>query len=71
MTDLMKFTKLYKSLGIKLNKYKEKETIELRFGYYSNSDDFDINDLFYGYNGFHTCIIFDLDEKFIKQGFWE
>ena len=74
MTDLKKFTNLYNGFGIEY-------TIE-KFAKGENIHDFIINDeiivnispdnqrenpKIYGYGGFRTVLIFDKNEKFVKQ----
>jgi len=71
-TDLEKFIELYKSFGIDLKAHKIDDHQEIIMGsseYYpkliSSSDKFD------GYFGFYSDVYFDLNGKFIKQGFYE
>lgn len=66
MTDLEKFKTLYLDLNIELKETLEDDIIYLKFG-----KDIITNNKLVGYNGFFTSIEFDLNSKFIKQGFWE
>ena len=73
MTDLEKFIKLYSDLGfdVKTEKDLEKErlTITLHQGTHADKENHTLG--FDGYMGFYSVISFDLNGKFIKQGFWE
>lgn len=74
MTDLEKFKELYKSFGIELivNKNEEKNIFEvfLHEGSYSDKTH-TLSNKFTGYIGFYSFIEFDINEKFIQQGFAE
>ena len=77
MTDLEKFIELYKSIGIELgvniNSENNNQEILLSEGTYSFSDGKKgtISEKLKGYMGFYSSIEFDLNGKFIEQGFWE
>lgn len=68
-TDLERFVELYKSFGVEL----ESEIIN----YGEGKKEIHIvieagsNEKIGGYNGFGTSVVFDLDGKFLGQGFWE
>jgi hypothetical protein len=72
MTDLQKFIELYKSLGVELivniDFEKEKQHVILHEGTYADET---MTTGFDGYTGFYSQIKFDIDGKFLKQGFWE
>lgn len=65
-TDLEKFIELYKSIGIELatKDYDKKGSV---FCTIEAGD----NDKLKGYPGFYTNIVFDVNGKFIEQGFYE
>lgn len=68
ITDLDKFLRLYKSIGINLDldvkSDKEKPQIVLKLEQGEH-------DKFGGYYGFCSEIVFDKNGKFIQQNFWE
>lgn len=72
MSDLENFVNLYKSFGIDciINKKENEQVIIL-----SGSGNTDMKETssskFDGYGGFYSDVKFDLDGKFISQGFWE
>ena len=72
MTDLERFKELYSSLGIELivnnDLSDNKQTIILSQGQYADQS---MTKGFIGYSGFYSQIDFDLDGKFLEQGFWE
>lgn len=74
-TDLERFISVYKSFGIecKVNKVDGSQYIlfvqEYDYNRFSNEETRSYK--FDGYSGFYSDIQFDLDGKFIKQGFWE
>lgn len=73
MTDLEKFKELYKSIGIEL--IEQKKPDENQQFLLLSEDRFHgtqpRNYSFKGYSGFFSEIIFDMNGKFIEQGFWE
>jgi len=76
MSDLDNFIKLYKSFGIDLKPKKTEKGEEVFVnGEYSVEPHIIIGmrqgDLFCGYSGFFSDVIFDKDGKFVEQGFWE
>ena len=85
MTDLEKFVQLYKEFGIdlKVNQVPNKHEHGCYAGYYevylspertfyTDIDGvFTVSEKFEGFNGFYSLIWFDLNGKFVRQGFWE
>jgi len=69
MTDLKKTIELYKGFGIDCIVVPIDEGFEITLGGYE--DDSTESDKLDGYMGFYSILFFDLNEKFIKQGFWE
>ncbi len=70
MTDLEKFIDTYKQFGIelKVKEYDDCFTVYLNGGdmkYETTSEKFD------GYCGFFSDVDFDLNGKFLRQGFYE
>ena len=76
MTDLEKFVELYKSFGIECKVVEEKpynkdgahKAIYLGD---IDSEDATTSEKLTGYSGFGSDVIFDMEGKFIRQGFWE
>lgn len=70
-----KFIELYKEFGIDCKVYTEnnEQIICLaEFGLWSSPEpNVTTSPLFEGYHDFCTRIHFDMEGKFIKQGFWE
>jgi len=64
MTDLQRFIELYKAIGIELEVQSDKFGNDI---YILECDHEKIT----GHVGFYTNIKFDVDGKFIEQGFWE
>ena len=76
-TDLEKFQELYASLGIILvvvptadENGVNMQRVEISEGGYPDEGQ-TLSSKFDGYGGFYSSIEFDMDGKFIKQGFWE
>lgn len=71
-TDLEKFKELYKSIGIELivniDNEKQQQFVRLSEGAYTDAE---ATKGFAGYMGFFSEILFDMNGKFIEQGFWE
>lgn len=72
MTDLEKFQELYLSIGFELivniDLEDKKQHVVLHQGNYADDT---MTTGFSGYGGFYSQIEFDMDGKFLKQGFWE
>ena len=72
MTDLQRFIELYKSFGIDLEAENvpfnpiSKEVEHIRICLNEGE-----NDKFEGYSCFYSCVEFDINGKFLRQGFWE
>ena len=72
MTDLEKFVALYRDFGIECVVIPGDTTQSIRLSesdYLTDSPT--TSEKFDGYAGFYTEIVFDLNGKFINQGFWE
>ena len=69
---LPKFKELYKSIGIELivnvDNEKQQQFVTLSEGSYTYAE---ATKGFVGYMGFFSEITFDMNGKFIEQGFWE
>lgn len=74
-TDLERFIELYKSFGIECKVNKTNKDQYILFVQQNDYDKYENRETrsekFDGYYCFHSDITFDLDGKFIKQGFWE
>jgi len=64
MTDLEKFVELYKSFGIEL----EVKTEGTHYTIMMEAND---DPKLEGYSTFYSDVTFDIDGKFLYQGFWE
>ena len=70
-TDIEKFVKLYKSVGIDLQRsFVERDNLPNAFEELSISNN-DDNEKIGGYRDFETTITFDKKGKFIIQEIWE
>jgi hypothetical protein len=67
MTDLQAFKKLYGRFGINLVEKKEQGKIFIEFGSCSENN----HEKLTGYLGFYSRVTFNLEGKFINQGFYE
>lgn len=76
MTDLDNFISLYGKFGIecKVN-IAENGKRYIKFlnadCWTSEDEEATLSDKFDGYGDFYSIIVFSVDGKFIKQGFWE
>lgn len=78
MTDLDRFLELYKSFGVEcivtdiVLKDEHLKVIVLGGGEYAyEKAECTKSSKFVGYSGFYSNIEFDINGKFIRQGFWE
>jgi hypothetical protein len=69
MTDMEKFTKLYKSVGINVTPvYVTSDTPDVAYEIILKAKE---HAKITGYAGFETVLQFDKDGKFLQQGIWE
>ena len=74
MSDLQAFIELYKRFGIELTPRYYEDKIEIILAeddYYDGNPSHALTEKITGYSGFYSSITFNLEGKFIEQGFWE
>ena len=74
-TDLDRFIKLYKSFGIDCIVFEPDGLIKrIQFQSSSNGNEDENDTVSYKFDGYiylYSTIDFDMDGKFLEQGFWE
>ena len=68
MTDLERFIDLYRSFGVILNPVPTNTGTQVRLEA-GNVDNEGVK--LVGYEGFYSCVEFDGEGAFLRQGFWE